>query len=152
MANNEARMSGIPNPARSHLFHVDIGNSATGHFTEVEGGGVRVNAIPYREGGANQIVHQLVGPVDYVPITLRYGVVRGDHEMLWKWLMTAVKGPVERKNVSIVLLDVDQQETMRWNYIDCWPAKWTGGKMDALGKSVLIQEMTLVYQELKLGT
>ena len=42
------------------------------------------------------------------------------------------KRQVERKNVSIVILDSQGvTEVMRWNLNDAWPAEWNGALLDA---------------------
>jgi phage tail-like protein len=136
-------------PYRAYLFRVDIDANTVGHFTECEGMGVIVHPIPYREGGAHEIVHQLVGTVEYLPVRLRFGVVQGHFDGLWTWLMGAVSGNATKKSVSIVMLDAAGQDQTRWNLNGCWASEWKGGKLDALGRQVLLQELVLVYDELK---
>lgn len=135
-------------PYRAYRFRVDIDPGIFGHFTECEGMGINVGTIEYREAGAQEIVHHLVGTVEYLPVRLKFGVVHGHYEGLWTWLMGAVTGVATRKNVSIIMLDPAGQEQMRWNLNGCWASQWRGGKLDALGREVLIQELVLVYDEL----
>ena len=90
-------------PYRAYNFKLQIQGVTEGHFTECSGMGVKVNPIRYREGGQAQVVHRLPGRVDYSAITLRYGLTASRE--LWNWFLTAVEGQVERKNVSIVLMD-----------------------------------------------
>lgn len=141
-----------PEPYRGYLFRVDIDQGTVGHFKECEGWGVIVHPIEYRAGGANEIVHQLVGPVEYLPVCLRAGVVQGHYQTLWTWLMGAVNGVVTKKNISIVMLNPGGQEQMRWNLNQAWPTRWAGGKLDALGRHVLMHELVLTYDELKCET
>lgn len=137
-------------PYRAYNFKLEIQGVTQGHFTECTGIGVRVHPIRYREGGANQVVRVLPGPVEYADVTLRYGLT-SSHE-LWDWLMSAVKGRVVRKNVSILLLDSDgSTEVMRWNLINVWPSEWRGTTLDALGREVAIESMTLVFETLERG-
>ena len=109
-----------------------------GHFTECSGLGVKVEAIKYREGGNNQVVRRIPGRVEYADVTLRYGLTTS-HE-LWDWFMTAVQGQVQRKNVSILMLDPDgATEVMRWNLINAWPSEWHGAMLDAMSREVAIE-------------
>ncbi|MEZ4870567.1 MAG: phage tail protein [Caldilineaceae bacterium] len=135
-------------PYRGYNFKLDINGVAEGHFTECSGLGVKVEAIKYREAGNSQLVRHIPGPTDYTPLTLRYGVTASRE--LWDWLMQAVQGNVERKNVSIVLLDSQgQTEVMRWNLIDAWPTEWQGAPLNAIDRSIAIESLTLVYDALE---
>ncbi len=135
-------------PFRSYNFKLDIGGVTEAHFTECSGLGVKVTSIAYREAGNNQVVRHIPGPVDYAAVTLRYGLTTSRE--LWDWLQSAAQGRVERKNVSILMLDSQgTTEVMRWNLIDAWPSEWHGASLDALAREVAIESMTLVYDTLE---
>jgi phage tail-like protein len=137
-------------PYRAYNFKLEIQGVTEGHFTECGGIGIRVDAVRYREGGLSQVVHRLPGQVDYADITLRYGLTSSTE--LWDWFMTAVQGKVERRNVSIVMLGSDGvTEALRWNLIDAWPSEWRGAPLDALGREVAIESLTLVFETLQRG-
>jgi phage tail-like protein len=134
-------------PYGAYNFKLVIGPSIEGHFTQCTGLGVRVEAIKYREGGDHQVVHRLPGRVEYSDVTLRYGLTKSKD--LWLWLESAVKGTVERKNISIVVLAQDGvAEAVRFNLDRAWPASWAGAPLDALGHEVAIEELTIVYETL----
>jgi phage tail-like protein len=135
-------------PYRSYNFKLDINGISEGHFTECSGLSVKVESIPYREAGANQIVRKIPGPVDYASVTLKYGVTSSRD--LWDWLLTAVNGKVERKNVSIILLDSEgTSEVMRWNLHDAWPSEWQGAGLNTTDRAIAIDSLTLVFDSLE---
>jgi phage tail-like protein len=137
-------------PYRAYNFKLLIQGVAEGHFTQCSGMSIDVAAIDYREGGQNQVVHRLPGPVTYGDITLRYGLTLSTD--LWAWFLTAVAGRVERKNVSIVMLDADGvQEVLRWDLINAWPKSWRGAPLDTLSKEAAIESLTLTYETLNRG-
>jgi phage tail-like protein len=137
-------------PYAAYNFKLDIQGAEGARFTECTGISIRVRDIKYREGGINPVVHRLVGPVDYGDITLKYGLTATME--LWDWFMTAVAGKVERKNVSIILIDRDGiTEVMRWNLINAWPSRWNGAPLDAIGQEVAIESLTLVFEKLERG-
>jgi phage tail-like protein len=145
-----AQPGGRVDPFRSYNFKLEIQGVTQGHFTECSQMGVRVQPIKYREGGTSQIVHVLPGPVEYADVTLRYGLTSSSE--LWDWFMTVVSGKVERKNVSILLLDADGiTETVRWNLINAWPSAWQGTLLDAMSHEAAIEELTLVFETLERG-
>jgi phage tail-like protein len=137
-------------PYRNYNFKLEIQGVTEGHFTECDGLGIGVEAIAYREGGASQVMRRLPGPVRYGDVTLRYGLSNSNE--LWQWFLTAVKGTVERKNVSVVMLDADgSTEVVRWNILNSWISEWRGAKLDAKGKEVAIETLTLVFETLERG-
>jgi phage tail-like protein len=145
-----AQPGGTDDPYRAYNFKLEIQGVTQGHFTECSGLEIKVHPIRYREGGAAQVVRVLPGPVEYADVTLRYGLSASTE--LWDWFMTAVKGQVERKNVSILLVHSDGiTEVMRWNLIHAWPAHWLGSVLDALGHEVAIESLTLVFETLERG-
>ncbi len=136
---------GAVDPYRSYNFKLEVG-AAEAHFTECTGMGIKIDAIEYREAGNNQVVRKLPGQVHYSEITLRYGLT--DSKQLWDWLMTAAKGKVERRNVSIVMLGADGTDTtpgLQWNLTQAWPSQWRGAKLDAMGREAAIEALTLVF-------
>jgi phage tail-like protein len=136
-------------PYRAYNFKLEIQGLTQAHFAECSGMSVKVATIKYREGG-DKVVHALPGPVEYGDITLRYGLTASRE--LWDWFMTAVDGKVERKNVSILLLDSDGiTETLRWNLVNAWPSYWQGTRLDAMGHEAAIEELTIVYESLERG-
>lgn len=132
-------------PYRSYNFKLNIQGITEGHFTECSGLGVSVDVIRYREAGNDQQVRCLPGPVDYGDVVLRYGLT--DSRELWDWLITAVDGRVERKNISILMLDAEGvNEVMRWNLINAWPSEWRGTMLDAMSREAAIESLTLVFE------
>jgi len=134
-------------PYRNYNFKLDIQGVVAGHFSVVDGFGIKIESIDYREGGNNQIVHRIPGRVQYGDVTLRYGLTKSRE--LWDWFMKGVHGTPERRNVSIVLLDSDaSSEALRWNLVEAWVSEWRGAKLDALGKEMAIESVTLAFNTL----
>jgi len=134
-------------PYRNFNFKLEIQGVVEGHFTGVAGLGARIQPIRYREGGTSQVVRAIPGQVEYAEVTLSYGLTRS-HE-LWDWFTRGVEGAVERRNVSVIVLDpkgVD--EALRWNLINAWPSEWSGAPLDALGREVAIEQLKLVFDSM----
>jgi len=137
-------------PYRSYNFKLVIQGVTEGHFTECTNMSIKIDAIRYREGGQSQVVHRIPGQVEYGDITLRYGLTSSSE--LWTWLMSGVKGKVERKNVSIVMLESDGvSEVLRWDLVNAWVSEWRGAPLDALGRQLAIESVTIVFETLDRG-
>ncbi len=135
-------------PYRAYNFKLIINGVTEGHFTECSGLDVRVQTIKYREAGQSQIVHALVGQVEYANVELRYGVTASRE--LWDWFLKSVEGAAERRNVSVVMLDsTGAQEVLRWNLINAWPCEWRGAPLDALSREVAVESVSLVFERLE---
>jgi phage tail-like protein len=135
-------------PYRAYNFKLLIEGVTEGHFTECKGLEIKVEAIKYREAGNAQVVRRIPGQLDYGDVTLRYGLTTSRE--LWDWFMTAVQGSVERKNVSILMLDSEGvAEVMRWDLINAWPSEWRGAPLDALSHEMAVESLTLVFETLE---
>lgn len=133
---------------RAYNFVLDLGNGESGYFTEVSGLSVSVENIEYREGGGAPVARQLAGRVTYGPVSLKWGL--SSSMELWNWLMTAVNGNVERKNVSIILKSNDgQKETTRWNLTNAWLKECKCANLNSMGQEVAIETLTLVHEGLE---
>ena len=149
-AQSGAQPGTFMDPYRSYNFKLIIQGVTEGHFTNCSNIGITVDAIRYREGGVGQVVHRLPGQVEYADITLRYGLTVSTE--LWDWIMSAVKGKVQRKNVSIVMMDPDgATEVLRWDLVNAWPSAWRGAPLDTMSSQVALEELTLVYETLDRG-
>lgn len=132
-------------PYRAYNFKLEIQGVVEGHFFECSGLSIKVHTIAYREGGNAQVVHKLPGQVEYGELTLRWGLTSSQE--LWRWFQTTVSGKVDRRNVSVVVLDSDGVgEVMRWNLINAWLSEWHGPALNALSKDVAIGRVTLVTE------
>jgi len=145
-ANTGAQPGNWVDPYRAYNFKLIIQGVTQGHFVECTGLGARLTAIRYQEGGSN-VVHRIPGPVEYGDVTLRYGLTASRE--LWNWFTSTLKGTVQRRNVSILILGTDgATEVTRWDLINAWPSEWRGAPLDALGKEVAIESVTLVYESI----
>ena len=137
-------------PYRSYNFQLLIPNVGEAHFVECSNFGCRVQVAQYREGGLQQVVHQIPSRVEYAPITLRYGLTSSID--LWNWFMSGVRGAPDRQNASIALLDsAGTTEVMRWNLVRAWPCEWRGAVLNAMAYEVAIETLVLVYETLERG-
>lgn len=148
MVEPKVPLSSYVDPYRAFNFKLEIQGVTEAHFTEVGNMDVKVGAIAYREGGNNQVVHYVPGQTEYGAVTLRYGLTRSSE--LWDWFMSGVKGKVQRKNCSIIVLDSDgSTEVMRWNLINAWASQWRGAVLNALDQEVAVESLTLVCETLE---
>jgi len=132
-------------PYRSYNFQVEIRGVVEGHFHYCSEIDVQVEPIVHREGGKGQIVRLLPGRVSYGQITLRSGVSASAD--LFNWMMSIAKGKIDRRTVTICVLDTDSvTEKMRWQLSEAWPCGWKVKPLDALGRDIYVEELTFVHE------
>jgi phage tail-like protein len=133
-------------PYKAFNFRVEI-DGLTASFSQVSGLESEVEAIDYREGGEQARVRKLPGLRKYTNIVLKRGITR-DLE-LWNWHKQVLDGNVQRRNGSVVLLDDQGQEQVRWNFVNSWPCKYVGPALDARSNDVAIETLELAHEGLE---
>jgi phage tail-like protein len=132
---------------RAYNFVLDLGEGPAGYFTEVTGLNIDVEAIDYREGGAGPAVRKLSGRVSYGDVTLKWGMT--EDRSLWDWLMLSASGKVERRHLSIILVDSGGTEQSRWNLTNAWPKSWRGAELGALKNETAIETLSFAIEGLE---
>lgn len=135
-------------PYRNFRFKVITGEVIAGHFTEVSGIGVSVEAIAYREGGDSGYVRKLPGRFNCSDVSFSYGVSESDE--MWAWLMRTVQGAYEPKNISVVVPNATgQTEAMRLNLINAWVRECRFAPFNAMSNLVLIETMVCAVESVE---
>jgi phage tail-like protein len=134
-------------PYRNFNFLVELEGIAHASFSECTGLGSTTEVIEYREGGDNSTVRKLPGKTTYTDISLKWGLTSSTD--LWDWRQQIVDGTVERRNGSIVAVDLDNRtEVARWDFVRAWPSKWEGPSFNAKGNDVAIDTLVLAHEGL----
>jgi len=136
-------------PYRNFNFLVEISGITQAGFTDCTGFSASNDPIEYREGGnfANS-PHKLPGMTKYTNITLKWGLT--DSHELYDWFRDVVNGKVDRRNGSIIVLDIDgKTEKVRWNFFDAWPTKFDHPDFSAKSNEIAIETMELAVERLE---
>lgn len=131
-------------PYKNYNFLVEIDGITRAGFRECSGLDGSSDPIEYREGSDKLTTRKLPGPIKYTNISLKRGIT--DDADLYQWWKTVEDGKVERKNLSIILLDDTGSEKLRWNISDGWPTKWTGPSFNATAREVAIESLDIVHE------
>ncbi|HEX5604833.1 MAG TPA: phage tail protein [Pyrinomonadaceae bacterium] len=130
-------------PYKVFRFVVEINGTRVGGFSEVTGLEVRTEVEDYREGGVNDYIHKMPKETRYPNLTLKRGIT--DATDFWDWHQQIVGGDIQRKMVSVVLLDAQGQEKWRWVFRDAYPVKWNGTDLNATGNTVVVESIELAH-------
>jgi len=135
-------------PYLSFRFRVEIDSLEAAGFNEVTGLTFETDVETFREGGENFHERQLPGATKYPSkLVLKRGLA--DADMLWTWYENVMYGFIERKNVSILLLDpARDEERWRWLFLDACPVKWTGPQFRAGSAEIAFETVELIHRGL----
>jgi phage tail-like protein len=134
-------------PFRGYNFKVELDGITRAGFRECSGLDATSDPIEYREG--NEKVYtprKLQGQVKYSNIVLKGGIT--DDHSLWDWRKKVIdgKGATELKNGSIVLMNEDGEEKLRWNFVNGWPTKWSGPSFNATANEVAVESIEIAHE------
>lgn len=122
-------------------YEVKIEGVTAGWFTECSGLTIEREIYPHQEGGQNDYVHQLPGPIKHQSLTLKKGIAE---EALWQWLEAGkFDGKVKRCNVSVILYHPDRSEARRWDLINVFPTRWSGAELKTGSRQVAVETLQL---------
>jgi phage tail-like protein len=132
-------------PYRNYNFKLEIDGISRAGFRECSGLDATSDPIEYREGNEKVFTpRKLPGQTKYSNISLKYGIT--DDHSLWDWRKKTIDGKTERKNGSIVLMNEDGEEKIRWNFVNGWASKWTGISFNATANEVGIETLEIAHE------
>ena len=128
-------------------FNVDWGGTSIG-FMEVSGLGIELDVVPYRQGSSFDSAASLIpGQKLFPPVVLRRGIVAGDNDF-FNWINSAGFNTVERRDVTIRLLNAQHDPVVIWKLKNAFPSRLDYGPLQAVGSDIAVETLTLVHEGL----
>ena len=131
-------------PYGKFRYKVEIDGLEAGGFSEASGFDASIDVIEYREGDMVQTPMKLPGLKKYGNITLKQGVA--DSMVMYEWMIAGVEGEVERKTITITILDETETATASWQVINAWPAKYTAPDFNATASEIAIESIEIAHE------
>ncbi|MGZ8715484.1 MAG: phage tail protein [Gaiellaceae bacterium] len=128
-------------------FQVSWGDSNnTVNFSEVSGLTLESEPIEYR-GGADitMTVHKITGLRKYGNVTLKRGLVAKENGF-WEWWNTIQSGTVQRRTVTVSLLNEEHKPVMNWEIQQAWPVKVEGPSLNATGNEIAVETLEFAHE------
>jgi len=136
-------------PIPKFHFLVQWGGSRLG-FSEVTGMDMQVEAIEYREGSSPDYAKiKMPGLHKFSNITLKRGSFEGDTEF-YTWIKTVNLNKVERRDVTISLLNEKHEPVITWRVHNAFPVKLQASDLKADGNEVAIETLELAHEGLNI--
>lgn len=134
-------------PLPKFHFEVEWGGTKTA-FTEVSGLDVETEVIEYRDGANPEYSSQkMPGRQKYSNLVLKRGVFAGDNEY-FLWWNTAKLNTIERRDLTVSLLNENHEPVMVWKVKNAWPSKITSTDLKADANETAIETIELVHEGL----
>ena len=134
-------------PLPGYHFKVEWGGTRIG-FAEVSGLNVEVQVIEYREGSNIEYSStKMPGMKKYSNIVLKRGIFAGDNEF-FDWFNAINLNQVERRDISISLLNENHEPVMIWRVKNAFPVKIEGPNLKATGNDVAIETLEVAHEGL----
>ena len=128
-------------------FQVEWGGTKIG-FTEVSGLDVETEVVEYRHGASPEYSKiKMPGMQKYTNITLKRGTFTSDNEY-FNWWNTVKLNTIERRDITISLLNEEHEPVVTWKVKNAWPSKVQPTDLKADGNEVAIESMELVHEGL----
>jgi phage tail-like protein len=138
-------------PLAGFNFLLESGGVLRAGFSEITGLNSESDVIDYRNGDDDISNRKLAGLKKYGNVTLKSGVAASPDQDLLDWRRAVEDGDIQRLDVSIILLDEQRQEQVRYNLRDAWPSKWVGPDLKAGASEMAIEQLEIVYEGVSQG-
>ena len=134
-------------PIPKFHFQVEWGGSKIG-FTEVSGLDITTEVIEYRDGASPEYSKvKMPGQRKFSNITLKRGSFKSDNEF-YNWFNTVSLNTIERRNLTVSLLNENHEPVVVWKVKNAFPIKVTSTDLKADGNEVAIESLELAHEGL----
>ncbi|BEV03827.1 MULTISPECIES: phage tail protein [Chryseobacterium] len=134
-------------PLVKFSFEVDWGGTNIG-FQEVSGLSIERDIIEYRQGASPDFSKiKMPGMAKFGNITLKRGTFKGDNDY-FEWLQTVQMNTVERRSITISLLDENGAPAVTWKVKNAFPLKLQSTDLKAEGNEVAIETLEIAHEGL----
>jgi phage tail-like protein len=134
-------------PLPKFHFEVQWGGTRIG-FTEVSGLEVSTEKIEYRDGASKEYHKvRMPGMQTFGDLTLKRGIFAADNEF-YDWWNTVALNTIERRDITISLLNESHEPVVIWKVKNAWPSKVTSTDLNASGNETAIETLVLAHEGL----
>lgn len=133
-------------PLPEFSFKVNIDGVGEISFKEVSGLDTEFDVIEYRAGDSKDFTKiKMPGLRKQSDITLKKGIFVSDKK-LWDWIGQVKLNTIERRSMTVSLLDETGSPVQSWKIVNAWPKKMTVEAFKADGNGVAMETLILVHE------
>ena len=154
MADNGAAQSASTQawPLPSFYFKVSVDGIGDISCSEVSGLETEFDVIEYRAGDSPVFTKlKMPGLRKVSDVTLKKGMFKDDKAM-WDWLNQVKLNTIERKTVTVSLLDESGSPVKTWQLTNAWPKKITIEGFKSDGNTAALETLILAHEGVTLAS
>ncbi|CAN5773693.1 phage tail protein [soil metagenome] len=134
-------------PLPKFHFRVEWGGAKIG-FSEVSGLSVETDVVEYRDGSSPEYHKiKMPGMQKFGNITMKRGIFQGDNDF-FNWWNTVALNTIERRDVTISLLNESHEPVVVWKIKNAWPSKVQSTDLKSDDNGVAIETIELAHEGL----
>ena len=138
-------MANSDNPITNFQFTVNFGGETT-TFQEVILPESEIEVIEYREGSdVSSVVRKIPGLVKYSNIVLKRGLIKSSE--LYEWFKQTKQGSLERRDITVNILNEKREPFATWKLSNCWPTKYSASTLNAKCNEVVIETLEIATED-----
>ena len=130
-------------------FHFEVNwKDVKIQFTEVTGLTVETEVVEYRDGASKEYSKlKMPGMQKFGNITCKRGTFKSNNEF-YDWWNTVKLNTIERRDVTISLLNENHEPVVTWKIKNAWPTKVQSTELKADGNEVAIETIEIAHEGL----
>lgn len=129
----------------AYHFQVEWGGQRIGCM-EVSGLNITVDVIESNDGSSPVYSNsKMPGRLHYANIVLKRAIVKGDNDF-FNWINTIQLNTVERRDITISLLDENHSPIVTWRAKNAFPVKLTGPVLNSNDSNVATEELEIAHE------
>lgn len=142
-----AATGGAPSAGKSEPYQIQLilDGKVAGTLTAVSGIGSSVDVIDVQTDRGRRYGP---GATHWGSITIKREAVGADASLL-EWYKKVLAGQTERKSGSIIYLDREGNEVLRYNFFEAWPCRWKAPELNANSDTHIIEEIEFVVEKVE---
>lgn len=135
-------------PVGVYRFKVEVDGLQVGGFAEIQGLEMELETEEIKEGGLNNLVHNLPKKVKFKNLVFKRGVTT--NSVLLDWFNDCTSGTISRKNGSVMLYDSEGYPVICWIFIAAYPVKCSWSSLNAKGaQEVAIETIEFAHSGIR---
>jgi phage tail-like protein len=140
-------MSVAPEIVPGIYFELTMPGISIGYFTEISGLSAEVEVMTYNEGGNNSFIHRFPSRLKYPNLVLKRGIT--NEAALQEWFAKSVGPQPQLVDVTVSMLDEEQNRLRTWAFANAYPIKWTGPQFNVGQSAVATEAIEISHDGIK---
>ena len=133
-------------PMTNFQFKVEFGGEETTTFQEVILPESEIEIIEYRDGSdVLSSVRKVPGRTKYTNLILKRGIINSSE--LYTWFKQTKQGTLERRDITVSILNEEKEPFAIWKMTNCWPTKYSGSTLDAKDNKIVIETVEIATED-----